>query len=481
MRPTVTALEQAAGPLPEKIGRYHIVERIGAGGMGTVYKAHDPHLNRTVALKLPIIDTPGQDRAMRMERFQREARSAAQVWHPHVCPIYDVGEDQGRPFVVMAYVEGQSLAERLLQRGRFEDVAEAVVLVRQILDALEAVHGHSIIHRDLKPGNVMLDAAGRAVLTDFGLARPENEAGHLTSDGAIVGTPAYMAPEQAAGQSGRIGPWTDLYSVGVVFFQMLTGRLPFEGPPLTVLNKILHDPPPALASLRPYLDPRFDSILIKAMAKEPEGRFRSAREFSDALGALAITTSTTALPPVRGSHEEMRQQASLLNATGRNKYVTFLLRGFPYLLAATLFLAAYCIFFSSVLEHYGPALPGWLVFLGVLSILFGFIRHWWRQGYLFGKNNKGETWLMWAALEGHASAMKDLLAQGAEVNEKDKVGQTALMKAAGNGHMAVVRLLLAGGAEVNERDKEGQTALMMAMAAGHPEIVGILEAAGAKE
>jgi serine/threonine protein kinase len=491
-----TASEHAARPLPEKIGRYQIVERIGAGGMGTVYKAHDPHLNRTVAVKLPIIDMPAQDRVMRLERFQREARSAAQVWHPHVCPIYDVGEDQGQPFVVMAYVEGQSLAERLAQHGRFEDVAAAVVLVRQVLDALEAVHGHGIVHRDLKPGNIMLDAAGRAVLTDFGLARPEYEAAHLTSDGAIVGTPAYMAPEQAAGQSARIGPWTDLYSVGVVFFQMLTGRLPFEGPALAVLAKILHDPPPPLGSLRPYLDPGLETILLKALGKEPEGRFRSARQFSDALGALATTTSTTAMPQALGtsitampqalgSHEELRQQVSRLNATDSSKYMSALQRGFPYLLAAGFFtIAGACSILMLTSDNYRGILSpwiGWLVFLGSLSILFGVVRRWVRQQDLIGKNKKGETWLMTAARQGHASFVKDLLARGADVHEKDNIGQTALMKAAGNGHLAVVRLLLAGGTEVNERDNEGQTALMKAMAAGHPDIVSLLEAAGAKE
>ena len=225
------AHDHSGGSLPDKIGRYDILGRLGAGGMGTVYKAHDPHLSRTVALKIPRIDTVSHDRAKRLERFQREARSAAQVYHPHVCPIYDVGIHDGQPFVVMAYVEGQSLAERLAQQGRFDDVGEAVTLIRQLLDALAAVHEHGIIHRDLKPSNVLLDSGGRAVLTDFGLARLEQESERLTSDGVVVGTPAYMAPEQAGGQPERTGPWTDLYSVGIVFFEMLTGQLPFTGAP----------------------------------------------------------------------------------------------------------------------------------------------------------------------------------------------------------------------------------------------------------
>jgi serine/threonine-protein kinase len=264
--------------------------------MGTVYKAHDPHLNRTVALKMPRIDTLPHDRAKRLERFQREARSAAQVWHPHVCPIYDVGLHEGQPYVVMAYVKGQSLAERLAQHGRFDDIGEALTLIRQLLDALGAVHEHGIVHRDLKPSNVMLDAGGRAVLMDFGLARPEQESQRLTSDGVVVGTPAYMAPEQAAGHSERTGPWTDLYSVGVVFFEMLTGQLPFEGTPMAVLAKILHEPPPALSRLRPYLDARLEAILLKALDKEPESRFRSAQKFNEALASLVVAAPTPSMP-----------------------------------------------------------------------------------------------------------------------------------------------------------------------------------------
>src|SRR5262249_1294481 len=165
--------------VPQQIGRYRILERLGAGGMGAVYRAHDPQLDRVVAIKVPLFDVPRAQLALRIQRFQREARAAAQVWHPHVCPIHDVGEHEGQPFVVMAYVGGRPPSDRLAA-GRFEDAAEAVALTLQLLDALNAVHARGIIHRDLKPGNVMLDAAGRAILTDFGLARPERDGEHLT-------------------------------------------------------------------------------------------------------------------------------------------------------------------------------------------------------------------------------------------------------------------------------------------------------------
>jgi serine/threonine protein kinase len=269
--------------VPDQVGRYRILERLGSGGMDTVFKAQDPHLDRIVALKMPKFDGPSHQVAQRVQRFQRDARAAAQIWHPHVCPLYDVGEDQGRPFVVMAFVEGASLEQRLAAVRRFESVAEAVAIILQVLDGLAAVHARGILHRDLKPGNILLDPAGRPVLTDFGLARPEQEAEHLTSDGVVLGTPHYMAPEQASGQTERLGPWTDLYSLGVVFYRMLTGRLPFEGPPLAVLTRIIHEPIPPPSQLRPDLGPELETIVLKMLAKDPGQRYANARALAENL------------------------------------------------------------------------------------------------------------------------------------------------------------------------------------------------------
>jgi hypothetical protein len=277
--PSVEPAEALAG----HVSRYRILERVGGGGMGTVYKAYDPQLERTVALKVPHLQSSRQDGAVAAQRFLREARAAAQVRHAHICPIYDVGEQNGLPFVVMAYVAGQSLADRLHQQGAVTDPRQGVEWARQVAEALEAVHRHGIVHRDLKPGNILLDEAGQALLTDFGLARPDGDLEHLTSEGVLVGTIPYMAPEQAAGQAERIGPGTDLYSLGVVLFELLTGQRPFEGSAVTVLQRIALEVPPPPSRFRTDLDPALERIVTRAMARQPEDRFPSAGALAEAL------------------------------------------------------------------------------------------------------------------------------------------------------------------------------------------------------
>jgi Flp pilus assembly protein CpaB len=183
----------------------------------------------------------------------------------------------------MAYVEGQSLAEWLKVHGRFQDPHEAVELVRQMAEALDAVHAHGIIHRDLKPGNILIRTDGQAILSDFGLARPDQDTEHLTAEGMVIGTPAYMAPEQASGDGSPIGPPTDLYSLGVVLYQMLTGRLPFEGPVLSMFHKIVYEKPPAPSQLRPDLDPILEKIMLKTISRRPKDRYENARAFARVL------------------------------------------------------------------------------------------------------------------------------------------------------------------------------------------------------
>ena len=273
----------AAAPLPAQIGRYRLLDRLGSGGMGTVYRAHDPQLQRVVAVKVPRFEGPPQTQQLARQRFLREARAAAAIRHVHVCPIHDVGEHEGIPYAVMAFVDGQSLGQRLAAEGRYEDCRAAVRLVCQVAAALEAVHGHGIVHRDLKPGNILLDAKGESLLTDFGLARSEHEAEHLTAEGQLVGTPSYMAPEQVALGFGPPSPATDIYSLGVVLHQLVTGRLPFEGGLWTVLYRVGQETPAPPTQLRPDLDPALEAILLKAMARQPADRYATARAFRQAL------------------------------------------------------------------------------------------------------------------------------------------------------------------------------------------------------
>jgi hypothetical protein len=288
---------QAAGPDASVAGeamhidRFVIVKELGAGGMGTVYLARDPQLGRLVAVKVPRFDLPGEAQAR--QRFLREARAAAAVRHPHVCPIYDAGEHDGRPYVVMAFVEGPSLADRLRCLGRYEDRRLAVTQARQVAEALQAVHDHGIVHRDLKPGNVLLDAGGRALLADFGLARVQGDAGKLTAEGATPGTPAYMAPEQVDPALGPVDARTDVYSLGVVLYQMLTGRPPFTGTTSEVLRQIGGVDPPPPSRFRADLGPALEAIVQRAMARRPEDRYASAGAFAEALAGWLAGNATT--------------------------------------------------------------------------------------------------------------------------------------------------------------------------------------------
>ncbi len=277
------AAPQPAAAPSQFIGRYRIVRELGRGGMGTVFQAEDMELRRLVALKVPQFSGPAHHQNLMRQRFLREARSAAAVEHPYVCKIHDVGEHEGTPFVVMAFVEGPSLAGRMAKLGRVKDRA-AVALVLRIAEALLAVHAKGIIHRDLKPANILLPKDGTPILTDFGLAHVHAESAQLTGEGALLGTPAYMAPEQAVSELGPVTVRTDLYSLAVVLFQLLTGRLPVEGDVMQILaHHVARKPAPPPSQFRPDVDAILDAIVRKAMSVRPEDRHADVGEFSQAL------------------------------------------------------------------------------------------------------------------------------------------------------------------------------------------------------
>lgn len=264
--------------------------------MGTVYLAHDPKLDRNVALKVPKF-AGDEDREM-LERFFREARSVASLRHPNLCPVYDVAEDGAACYFTMSYIEGPPLsiftqAENLLTPRR------AAAAIRKIARGVEAAHRKGVIHRDLKPSNIMIDREhGEPVVMDFGLARSMwADESNITHLGKILGTPSYMSPEQVEGDFEQIGPGTDIYSLGVVLYQLLTGRLPFEGPVSRVLVLIQTQSPEPPSVYRPNLDPLLESICLKAMAKRAVDRYDSMRQFGNTLAAYLKQTKHQASSP----------------------------------------------------------------------------------------------------------------------------------------------------------------------------------------
>ena len=267
--------------LPEQFGRYRILRLLGRGGMGAVYLAHDNQLDRDVALKIPTLS--GSEAEQVLERFHREARAAATLAHPHICPVYDVGVQDGSPYLTMAYVEGQPLTAHA-RTGNLLPAARVAALIRGVALALAYAHGRGVIHRDLKPANILLNVLGEPIVMDFGLARRSGTQDvRLTQSGQLMGTPAYMSPEQVAGDAARVGPGYDIYSLGVVLYELLTGRLPFEGSWTEVLAKILTQDPPPPSSLCPDLPAGLDAVCRKAIARQVEERYATMAEFAAAL------------------------------------------------------------------------------------------------------------------------------------------------------------------------------------------------------
>ncbi len=292
------AVAPPAAIFPEQLGRYRLLGVIGEGGMGTVYLAHDTELDRRVALKVPRF--PEGREAEGRERFCREARIAATFRHKHLCPVYDVGVINGTNYLTMPLLTGEPLSACLQREGRLPE-AEAVRLTMQVARALQVAHAAGVVHRDLKPANIMVQEGLEPIVMDFGLARrvgPRDS--RLTEQGALVGTPAYLAPEQIGGDPDLLGPGCDLYSLGVILYETLTGRLPFQGTVHEVLTQVLTQAPGPPSRHCPDLDPRLDAICLRALAKKPHARFASAAAFADALEALSRQPKPTRRPGSRG-------------------------------------------------------------------------------------------------------------------------------------------------------------------------------------
>src|ERR687884_690517 len=261
--------------------RYVIERKLGSGGMADVYLAEDQELGRRVALKL--LDDRHASDAQFVERFRREAQSAAGLNHPNIVSIYDRGDAEGTYYISMEYLDGRTLKELLVRNGP-TPIPIAIDYARQILSALAFAHRNGIVHRDIKPHNIVVGPDGRLKVTDFGIAR--SGASQMTEAGSIVGTAQYLSPEQARG--APVDPRSDIYSVGVVLYEMLTGKVPFTGDtPVEIAMKHLSQVPELPSELRPNIPHDLDAVVMRALAKDPEQRYGTAEEMDADLARVA--------------------------------------------------------------------------------------------------------------------------------------------------------------------------------------------------
>jgi len=270
---------------PTKIGKYDIVREIGRGAMGVVFEGFDPHIGRKVAIKTIRFDSLS-DPAVHSEmqkRFMREAQSAGILHHPNIVTIYEVGEDGDLLYIVMEYIEGQSLAQLLSAKVKLTP-EDAATLLARVGDALEYAHRKGIVHRDVKPANILIDADGRPRLLDFGIAHLPTST--ITHTGTAIGTPSYMAPEQIAGQ--KVDGRADVFSLGVILYELLTQEKPFPGDnTTTIIYKIMHENPRPPREVNHNLPENLAALMEKALSKDPAGRFQAAGEFAFALDGFA--------------------------------------------------------------------------------------------------------------------------------------------------------------------------------------------------
>src|SRR5512133_2734311 len=273
---------------PEKIGLYEVKSELGRGGMATVYRAYDPRFEREVAVKVLPSELLHADPQFRL-RFEREAKIIAQLEHSAIVPVYDVGEADGQPFFVMRYMNGGSLSDRI--KAGVMSVEEAARILGIIAPGLDEAHSNGIVHRDIKPSNILFDSRNNPYLSDFGIAKlSQAQTGNVTGS-AIIGTPAYMAPEQAQGE--EIDGRTDIYSLGIILFEMLTGKQPYEADtPMAVAIKHITDPVPHILTANPKLPEGMETIIQAAMAKDKNERYSTAVEMTDALHDLTRNNPT---------------------------------------------------------------------------------------------------------------------------------------------------------------------------------------------
>ncbi len=311
------------GRLPETFGRYRILARIAKGGMGVVYKAEDPELQRTIALKV-LMAGEGVDETS-LKRFLLEARAAARLRHPNIVPVHEVGEIGGTHYFTMDFIEGPSLG-RLLDRKKVP-VRRVVEWLRTICYAVDFAHRKGIVHRDLKPQNILVDAEGRPCVTDFGLAKDLTATTALSLTGAIFGTPEYMSPEQAQGRTHAIDRRTDVYSMGIVLYEAVTGQRPFHGKTMyDTIQSVVRDEPARPRTLKPVLDVDLETIILRCLEKDPAGRYASMADLATDLERYLAGEEIAARP--------LSAPRRLLRRVRRSPALLALAIGVPLLLGA---------------------------------------------------------------------------------------------------------------------------------------------------
>jgi serine/threonine-protein kinase len=367
---------QAAPPsssaLPRNFGDYELLAELGRGGMGVVYKAREKSLNRILALKMVLKGALSSEEDV--ARFRSEARSAAGLAHENIVPVYTVSEHDGQPFFTMKYIEGTTLAQKLAAGPL--SAREAATLLCTVAEAVDHAHRQGIVHRDLKPSNVLIDEQGRPHVADFGLAKQVSGGDALTRSGAILGTPSYLAPEQATGSRGALSLATDVYGLGAILYEMLTGRPPFQAAtPLDTLLLVLEQEPVAPRALNQRVDRDLELICLKCLQKPPDLRYASAGELADDLRAYlegeSISARSTELFSFIGRFFRESHHAAVLENWGLlwmwHSLATFLLclvtnvlawahveSRVPYLLLWTVGLVAWAAMFWSLRRRGGP-------------------------------------------------------------------------------------------------------------------------------
>lgn len=278
--------------ITKKLGKYELRRELGKGAMGIVYEGFDPFIQRTVAVKTiqkSLVEPNEMEEAF--ARFRREAQAAGRLSHPKIVAIYDYGEEGDLAYIAMEYVAGKELRGHL-DAGEHFEIGDCLHVMLQLLDALDYSHRQGVIHRDIKPANILITPEGNIKIADFGIAKIDTS--HLTQAGMVLGTPTYMSPEQFMGKSvdGR----SDIYSAGVLLYQMLTGERPFTGSPITIMNKVLHQLPVPPSHINPQVTAELDLVILRSMAKTPEERYQTATEFMRDLKQAATKVPATPVP-----------------------------------------------------------------------------------------------------------------------------------------------------------------------------------------